>query len=268
MSTDDTLAGIYAEFAPRDAPGQPATPGGEVADSDVTHAIDVLTFHGAVNAAAAVEQMARDFANLRTAFDSEDSARRTAEYHREELTAECHRLRTALAASEEARKAAERERNEALDDRAAAIREWTRLESAIDEHLPPCVLDDGSDSGANERERVECAGREIRQLRVARLAYASELPSTPDGKPDVGSIHENLRALKADRDRLAADLLTIAQGAGIVYEADGHATAPGPVAAIVEQIREDRERAERLAADLATLRAKLAAAEEIGRAHV
>lgn len=36
----------------------------------------------------------------------------------------------------------------------------------------------------------------IAELEAARLAYASEFPSGPDGQPDVGSIHANIRALK------------------------------------------------------------------------
>ena len=40
----------------------------------------------------------------------------------------------------------------------------------------------------------------IDALEAARFAYASEFPSNEDGDPDVGSIHQNIRALK---DRLA-----------------------------------------------------------------
>ena len=32
---------------------------------------------------------------------------------------------------------------------------------------------------------------------AARIAYASEFPPNADGKPDVGSIHQNIRAMKA-----------------------------------------------------------------------
>jgi len=38
--------------------------------------------------------------------------------------------------------------------------------------------------------------RKIDSLEAARIAYASEFPLTPDGEPDVGSIHANIRKLK------------------------------------------------------------------------
>ncbi|MFY3460030.1 hypothetical protein ACOTJD_25585 [Achromobacter xylosoxidans] len=37
----------------------------------------------------------------------------------------------------------------------------------------------------------------IDSMEAARLAYASEFPSNENGDPDVGSIHQNIRALKA-----------------------------------------------------------------------
>ena len=39
-------------------------------------------------------------------------------------------------------------------------------------------------------------------LRAARIAYASEFPDDAEGMPNVGSIHENIRKLKAERDAL------------------------------------------------------------------
>lgn len=43
-------------------------------------------------------------------------------------------------------------------------------------------------------------------LEAARLAYASEFPLNSKGEPDVGSIHQNIRKLKADYAQLEADL--------------------------------------------------------------
>jgi hypothetical protein len=42
-------------------------------------------------------------------------------------------------------------------------------------------------------------------LRASRIAYASEFPLDADGEPDVGSIHENIRALEAERDEARAE---------------------------------------------------------------
>ena len=39
-------------------------------------------------------------------------------------------------------------------------------------------------------------------LNAARFAYASEFGLDEEGQPDVGSIHQNIRALKAERDQL------------------------------------------------------------------
>ena len=38
----------------------------------------------------------------------------------------------------------------------------------------------------------------IAELEAARIAYASEFPVNADGDPDVGNIHANIRALKAE----------------------------------------------------------------------
>jgi len=46
-------------------------------------------------------------------------------------------------------------------------------------------------------DRLEAAERERNGLRAARIAYASEFPLDVEGLPDVGSIHANIRKLKA-----------------------------------------------------------------------
>ena len=43
-------------------------------------------------------------------------------------------------------------------------------------------------------------------LEAARIAYAGEFALNSEGEPDVGSIHQNIRKLKADYAQLEADL--------------------------------------------------------------
>lgn len=56
---------------------------------------------------------------------------------------------------------------------------------------------------AYARAAIEPYAKRIAQLEAARFAYASEFPPDENGDPDVGSIHENIRKLKAE---LEADL--------------------------------------------------------------
>lgn len=66
----------------------------------------------------------------------------------------------------------------------------------------PSTGDEDSHAGlVSERElalmrEVLELRRKIDSLEAARIAYASEFPLTPDGEPDVGSIHANIRKLK------------------------------------------------------------------------
>lgn len=57
--------------------------------------------------------------------------------------------------------------------------------------------------------REKCMQAEINDLRsensslrASRIAYANEFPLNANGEPDVGSIHQNIRALKAENSRL------------------------------------------------------------------
>jgi hypothetical protein len=50
---------------------------------------------------------------------------------------------------------------------------------------------------ALEQENLQLH-RRVAELEAARRAYASEFPLTEDGEPDVGSIHANIRKMKAD----------------------------------------------------------------------
>ena len=65
------------------------------------------------------------------------------------------------------------------------------------------ALCDGLDGDLDEliAERNE-AIKERDELRAARIAYASEFALDAEGYPDTGSIHQNIRALKAERDAL------------------------------------------------------------------
>ena len=59
------------------------------------------------------------------------------------------------------------------------------------------------------RAKVTHAAREpllarIAELEAARIAYASEFKPDADGEPDVGNIHANIRALKAQLSAIGA----------------------------------------------------------------
>lgn len=69
---------------------------------------------------------------------------------------------------------------------------------------------------ANHKECVRCLGEALQDatnsaierdaLAAARYAYASEFALDKEGQPDVGSIHQNIRALKAAA-KLALDAI-------------------------------------------------------------
>ena len=54
-------------------------------------------------------------------------------------------------------------------------------------------------------DALEAQAREIEGLHAARQAYASEFPPDNEGEPDVGSIHQNIRAMKAEIEGLRKD---------------------------------------------------------------
>ena len=53
-----------------------------------------------------------------------------------------------------------------------------------------------------KRRGLEKAAAELEMYKAARVAYASEFPPNADGEPDVGSIHQNIRALKSELESL------------------------------------------------------------------
>lgn len=73
-----------------------------------------------------------------------------------------------------------------------------------------------------EREFSLIAERD--QLKAARIAYASEFPPDENGDPDVGNIHANIRALKANTRELELELrkhLWLGHGHTGMYGDDG-----------------------------------------------
>lgn len=59
---------------------------------------------------------------------------------------------------------------------------------------------------AQHRAALSAVTAERDGLVAARTAYASEFAPDKNGDPDVGSVHANIRALKAERDQLRAEL--------------------------------------------------------------
>lgn len=67
--------------------------------------------------------------------------------------------------------------------------------------LPPGELADSydcMDMHEYANEAVQPYIRRINELEAARMAYANEFPLNSEGEPDVGNIHENIRAIKAE----------------------------------------------------------------------
>jgi hypothetical protein len=57
-------------------------------------------------------------------------------------------------------------------------------------------------SAAAELRRLSGVEQELEAHKAARMAYASEFPLNKDGEPDVGNIHQNIRAMKAELEAL------------------------------------------------------------------
>ena len=73
-------------------------------------------------------------------------------------------------------------------------------------------------AGMAAANALEAQAREIEGLRAARMAYASEFPPDGEGEPDVGSIHQNIRAMKAEIERLRAELDRAHKVAALIHE--------------------------------------------------
>jgi hypothetical protein len=95
------------------------------------------------------------------------------------ICASNERLRNQLEKAEAERDEAIKDRDDVLASYADACQQLLDAEKAGDE------------------ARAELEGH-----KAARMAYASEFPPNEEGEPDVGSIHQNIRALKAELARL------------------------------------------------------------------
>ena len=125
----------------------------------------------------------------------------------------------------------EHDRLEAELERIKKERDY--FESEVDEHIVR--------ANKAEQERDE-ARAGLAQFRAAQIAYASEFPSDHPNGPDVGRIHENIRALKdayflsqvaesearAEVGRLRKALEAIAGGIGPISPGHGKGPLPGP----------------------------------------
>jgi hypothetical protein len=78
---------------------------------------------------------------------------------------------------------------------------------------------------------------QVADLRAARIAYALEFPLNANGEPDVDNLHANIRALKAEIERLTLERDTIIERCAVIadqWASDGqrvHGNG-GPAAAI------------------------------------
>jgi hypothetical protein len=102
-----------------------------------------------------------------------------------------------------------------------------RYADAIEDELvvgqPRCVGDASDCASPVMRDAaaiIERLTRERDELRAARFAYASEFPLNEDGEPDVGSIHANIRALKAQKVDVEAVMRLADEYASVPYGLD------------------------------------------------
>ena len=86
----------------------------------------------------------------------------------------------------------------------AAI-EWDK-ESPSDQFASE-VFDDGfKRAWDHQQSRIKELESQVSGLEAARFAYASEFALDEEGMPDKGSIHQNIRKLKADYAQLETEL--------------------------------------------------------------
>jgi DNA repair exonuclease SbcCD ATPase subunit len=98
-----------------------------------------------------------------------------------------------------------------LQDHRFAQNEWCRQAvaelrrlHAENQDLRARVQELGEMARENRSKRVIELERSIAELEAARIAYASEFEPDADGDPDVGNIHANIRALKAQLSAIGA----------------------------------------------------------------
>lgn len=85
------------------------------------------------------------------------------------------------------------------------VEAWAELHTLREAVKGPGCFDTWQDAAVHERLRVNEVEKTLAELEAARYAYASEFPLAEDGEPDKGSIHQNIRALKAETALLRAD---------------------------------------------------------------
>ena len=80
---------------------------------------------------------------------------------------------------------------------------------------------------ADAYEALELLRAENIGMVAQRMAYAGEFPPDQDGLPDTGSIHQNIRKLRAENAELVAALKRID---GMVYDSWTNGATAGEIA--------------------------------------
>ena len=76
------------------------------------------------------------------------------------------------------------------------------LEVRSDEEIAKAFEEYAIESIEKYQSYCSVLEKEVAGLNAARFAYASEFKLDPEGQPDIGSIHRNIRALKASNIEL------------------------------------------------------------------
>lgn len=93
-----------------------------------------------------------------------------------------------------------------------------------------------TEAGALIRQRdAACQG--IATLQAARRALASEFPPDEEGDPDVGSIHENIRKLKAATDEARTEVERLREGIERLIRFYGHRSENVIAPLVAERLR-------------------------------
>ena len=72
----------------------------------------------------------------------------------------------------------------------------------MSKHFESPELADDVSAALTEVDRLKNVEAELDRHKAARYAYATEFSPNTDGDPDIGSVHENIRKLKQERDKL------------------------------------------------------------------
>ena len=88
----------------------------------------------------------------------------------------------------------------------------THMEPHEQRHADAVLIADAFNTYTTTGHAPSVLAAQLSEHKAARIAYASEFPQGADGEPDVGNIHANIRALKAERDALLAACKASADG--------------------------------------------------------